>query len=1053
MDTSIRGSYAELRCKSGYSFLTGASHPHELVEQAHALGLVGLAITDRNGVYGMPKAYRASKQYSGFKLIVGAELTIENKPPITFLARDRQAYGVLCRMITTAHANKPKGDACLAWAEVVEYLQRPAALGLVALCDDGTGVDYSTLKQLLGDRLYLPLLRLLDGHDQKRTARTLDLARQYDCKIVATNDVHYHAPNRRVLQDVMTSIRKGTTLKVAGRQLFSNAERYLKSPQQMMRLFKDQPQALRHTLEIAESCVFSPNELRYFYPSEWIPAGETAQGYLTKLVWEGAIKRYPDGIPSRVVEQIEYELKLIAELGFADYFLTIWEIVEFARSRDILCQGRGSAANSVICYCLGITAIDPVRMNLLFERFLSAERGEPPDIDVDFEHERREEVIQHIYEKYGRDRAAMVAAVITYRSRSASREVSKVLEVDLEKFRASEAIERRQRRRSSTNDGTPLENLAHKIADEIYGFPRHLSIHSGGFTLSRDPIIETVPVEPARMPGRTIIQWDKDDLDAIGLLKIDVLALGMLTAIHKACNLAGLEYSTLPSEDPQTYAMIQKADTVGTFQIESRAQINMLGRLQPENFYDLVVQVAIVRPGPIVGKMVHPYLKRRRGLEKADVPHPLLRPILDKTLGVPIFQEQVMKIAIVLGGFTPGEADELRRAIGAWRSSGSIEKMGHKLMQGLLKSGLPREWVERLFMQIKGFAEYGFPESHAASFALIAYASSYLKCHHPAEFCCGLLNSQPMGFYSPHSLVDDAKRHGVRILPVHPAQSKWDNEVVYLEGVSPEGTVTARKPALRLGWRSVKGLGWAEAECLLKERSERPFSSLTDFLSRVKLKSLVLQRLAMGDSFSCFGYDQRHALWEVLSHSGQDDLFSALEPNALQLCLFETLDDYAAIRSDYRSFGLSARGHPMQALRARLTRLPKLTTAAAKKTRHGEAVSLAGLVIVRQRPPTAAGTMFLALEDETGFVDLILHKNVQEKYDELILTHSFLIAHGIAQRDRDSMSLLVKQLRPIYRNDEIVQPSFHGGDERQNSYDGESVRIVRATVPMVGTGL
>ena len=1015
MDTSIRSAYAELRCKSSYSFLTGASHPHELVEQAHAIGLAGLAVTDRDGVYGMPKAYRASKQYPGFKLIVGAELTMENKPPLTLLARDRQAYGVLCRMITTAHADKPKGEACLAWADFVKHLQRPGASGLVALSADGT----DDLKQLFGDRLYLSLVRLLDGHDRKRTARALEISRQYDCKIVATNDVHYHEPGRRVLQDVMTSIRNGTTLKASGRQLFSNAERYLKSPAQMARLFKDEPEFLHRTLEIAESCVFSPRELRYFYPSEWIPEGESAQSYLIKLVWEGAIKRYPDGIPSRVCEQIEHELKLISELQFADYFLTIWEIVEFARSRNILCQGRGSAANSVICYCLGITAIDPIRMNLLFERFLSAERGEPPDIDVDFEHERREEVIQHIYEKYGRDRAAMVAAVITYRSRSASRDVAKAFEIDLEKFREGETV-------------------AQKTADEIYGFPRHLSIHSGGFTLSREPIIETVPVEPARMEGRTIIQWDKDDLDAIGLLKIDVLALGMLTAIHKACDLAGLEYVNIPPEDPETYRMIQKADTVGTFQIESRAQINMLGRLQPENFYDLVVQVAIVRPGPIVGKMVHPYLKRRRGLEKADVPHPLLKPILDKTLGVPIFQEQVMKIAIAVGGFTPGEADELRRAIGAWRSSGSIEKMGQKLMTGLLKSGLPREWVERLFLQIKGFAEYGFPESHAASFALIAYASSYLKCHYPAEFCCALLNSQPMGFYSSHSLVDDAKRHGVRILPVHPNHSNWDNEVMYLEGLLPTGEVKGRKPALRLGWRSVKGLGRIEGERLIHERMQRPFHSLPDFLSRVKLKALVLQRLAMGDSFSCFGYDQRHALWEILSHSKEADLFSGLESaEALQLNLFEKLDDYTAIRNDYRSFGISARGHPMQALRAKLTRLPKLTAAAAKKSRHGEMISLSGLIIVRQRPPTAAGTMFLALEDETGFVDLILHKDVQAKYEELILTHSFLITKGVAQRDRESMSLLVKQLRPIYRDDE----------------DQSDARIARATVPALGAGL
>jgi error-prone DNA polymerase len=863
--------------------------------------------------------------------------------------------------------------------------------------DRFTHADLSTLQDFFQDRLYIPLARLLDGWDEKRTRAAREAKRRYGARVVAVNDVHYHAGARRTLQDVVTAIRHGTTLKDAGNLLFSNAERRLKSAAEMSALFKDLPDALRATLDIADSCVFSPAEIRYRYPSEWIPAGETAQSYLEKLVWQGARGRYPGGTPSNVEAQLKHELKLVNELSFADYFLTIWEIVEYARQKEILCQGRGSAANSAVCYCLGITAVDPVRMNLLFERFISAERGEPPDIDVDFEHERREEVIQHIYEKYGRDRAAMVAAVITYRSRSSIREVTKVLDAP----------------------------LAPAMAEELQGFPRHLSIHSGGFTLSADPLIETVPVEPARMEGRTIVQWDKDDLDAIGLLKVDVLALGMLTAIKKTCDLTKLPYAKIPAEDRATYAMIQHADTIGTFQIESRAQMNMLGRLQPRSFYDLVIQVAIVRPGPIVGKMVHPYLKRRRGIEPIDYPHPKLKPILHKTLGVPIFQEQVMKIAIELAGFTAGEADELRRAIGAWRSSGSIEKVGGRLRAGLLASGLPREWVDRVFEQIKGFAEYGFPESHAASFALLAYASAYLKCHHPAEFTCSLINSQPMGFYSSHSLVDDAKRHGVEVRAVDLNRSEWD--------------CTIEEGALQLGLRVVSGLARVDADKLIAERRARPFTSAGDFLARVRLAPLVLQRLAMGDAFAPFGLEQRDALWEILAQAaatrpeptGQLDLLAGVPARHARYdasdarARFASLDDYDAIRADYDAYRLSTRGHPMTAVRGKLPGLPKATSQHVRRARHGETVTMAGLVIVRQRPSTAGGTVFAALEDEHGLVDLILHKNTQERYGELFLNHSFLIAKGVAQRDAHSVSVLVRQIRAVWKEPDDLRAQSH----------------------------
>jgi error-prone DNA polymerase len=986
IDAAGRG-YAELQCKTNGSFLTGASHPGELVARAAELGLRAIAIIDRDGMYGMPKAYREAKKHPNLKLIVGAEITLENRPPLALIARDRRAYGLLCRMISAAHAGREKGKQCLLWSSFLELMERDESSGLVALASGET--DYEVLKNLFGERLYYPLHRMLDGKDDERTKRALELRRDFSIKILATNDVHYHLPARKPLQDAMTSIRLGTTLKKAGTRLFSNAERYLKAPSTMAELFKDLPEAIDATLEIADSCTFSPAELRYYYPSEWLPAGETAQSFLEKLVRQGVESRYAGSPPQDVQLQISHELKLINELRYADYFLTIWDIVEYARSKKILCQGRGSAANSVVCYCLGITAIDPVRMNLLFERFISVERGEPPDIDVDFEHERREEVIQYIYEKYGRHRAAMVAAVITYRSRSCKRELSKVLEVPLEK--ASE---------------DPRIAL---LSDELYGFPRHLSIHSGGFTLSRDPLIETVPIEPARMPGRTIVQWDKDDLDAIGLLKVDVLSLGMLTALRKTCALVGgIDLATIPADDRATYDMICAADTVGTFQIESRAQINMLGRLKPRTFYDLVVEVAIVRPGPIVGKMVHPYLKRRRGLEPADVPHPDLKPILEKTLGVPLFQEQVMKIAVALAGFSAGEADELRRSMGTWRSNGSIDKLGGRLMAGLLKKGLPQEWVQRIFEQIKGFAEYGFPESHAASFALIAYASAYLKCHHPAEFTCSLLNSQPMGFYSPHTLVEDARHHGVRILPLDPRISNWDCEI--------------EDGALRIGWRVVKGLGKAEADLIIAERERRPFQNLSDFCSRVRLRPGALQTLALGDAFICFGRDQRHTLWEILSHelthrpepSGQLSLFAGLDSASEKN--FEPLDDYQAILADYSSFELSARGHPMKALRQKIAGIPRPTSAQAKQAPHGRSLALAGLLIIRQRPPTAAGTVFATLEDEMGFVDLILHKETYEKYADLFSTYSFLVARGMIQRDQNSASLLVKSIRPLLRD-------------------------------------
>jgi error-prone DNA polymerase len=1043
--------YAELLGKTNHSFLRGASRPEELVARAAELELSAIAVTDVNGVYGMPKAWKQAQE-SRIPLVVGAQLTLQGPdgaeyPPLTLLARDRAAYGVLCRLITAAHAGKPKGMAQLAWAELIEHLGRPGARGLVAIPEAGgapraRAARLGELRELFGDagggpgRIFLPLRRMLDGRDAARTERMRALSARYGIPIVATNDVHYHVPERRRLQDVMTAIREGVTLNAAGRRLFSNCERHLKSHAEMRRLFQDMPEAIARTADIARSCTFRPSELRYRYPSEWIPAGETAQSHLEKLVRQGAAERYPGGVPAESARQIRHELELIDQLGFADYFLTIWEIVDFARGRGILCQGRGSAANSIVCYCLKITAIDPVRMSMLFERFISAERGEPPDIDVDFEHERREEVIQHVYAKYGRDRAAMVAAVITYRSRLAAREVRKALELPERERGASRGHPHEKEPTPEERARLPrAERLALELADELHGFPRHLSIHSGGFTLSADPIIETVPVEPARMEGRTIVQWDKDDLDAIGLLKVDLLSLGMLTCVRKSldCVNAGraraaarageappapLTFTTIPPDDPATYAMIQKADTVGTFQIESRAQMSMLPRLLPACYYDLVVQVAIVRPGPIVGGMVHPYLERRRRPELIDYPHEKLQPILKRTHGVPIFQEQVMAMAIKLAGFTPGEADELRRAIGAWRSSGSIEKMGQRLRKGLLEAGLTREYVDRVFAQIQGFAEYGFPESHAASFALIAYGSAWLKCHYPAEFACALINSQPMGFYSAHTIVDDAKRHGVRVLPVHPNLSGWDCEVVDVPA--------SAERAIRLGWRVAYGLGEEAARAIVAARAARPFASLHDFLSRAArgVRPPTLHQLALGDAFACFGLTGREALWEILNRThgsaadaqGQLQLFPGLGPAPdAAAARFAVPDELARIQSHYAAFGLSTRGHPLQALRLRIPGLPRATTRSARALRRGQHAKLAGLVIARQSPPTARGTTFATLEDEHGFLDLILHADRFERHRELFLRHAFLTVSGRIQRDGEAVSMLVARIEPVER--------------------------------------
>ena len=1045
--------FSELICRTYYSFLRGGSSPEEIVNRAIELGLPALGIVDWNGVYALPKVYHAlqnaKKENEKLpykerrripKLICGAEIAMEpfvasamgaakkqrqtqaqaqaqaqskNKSDfgssLIFYARDRVGYGLLCRLITESYRDQPKGEARLTWKALERLCLEEfydASLGLICvprLMEEDPqvkrGFHWDLLRELFQGRLYLPLGRFLDGKDAIRTDFILGLSRKWNLPVFATNDVAYHSKERRRLHDVLSCIREGVSLSEAGSLLHSNAERYLKSHVHMKELFSDLPKALEKTQSIVEACAFELSELRYQYPTEWVPKGMSSDAYLEQKVWEGAQRRYPRSVPLNVQAQIQHELNLVRKLQYADYFLTIWEIVDFARSKGILCQGRGSAANSAICYCLGITAVDPVRMGLLFERFISAERDEPPDIDVDFESERREEVIQYIYRRYGRDRAAMVSAVVTYRSKLAAREVNKA-------FGKKEEAE--------------LTPLSESIVKELRGFPRHLSIHSGGFTLSAGPVVEIVPVEPARMKDRTIIQWDKYDLDILGLLKVDVLSLGMLSAIQKCLTLLGNRYTfaTIPAEDPDTYALLRRGDAVGLFQVESRAQINMLGRLQPKTFYDLVIEVAIVRPGPIVGKMVHPYLKRRDGKEPISMPHPKLVPILKKTLGVPIFQEQVMQMAISLAGFTPGESDQLRKAMGVWGTKGNVNAMGERLRRGLLQSGLPRGFVDQVFEQIKGFAEYGFPESHAASFALITYVSAYLKCHYPAEFICSVMNSQPMGFYTNYSLINDVKRRGVKVLPVDLNRSVWDSQI------EPDQKGQSQ---IRLGFREVKGMSESEYEALSFQRSIREFESVIDFLSRVSLRAHILERLALGDVFREFGLDQRHALWEVLAH--EDYLLAKASPKR-QLGLFDAFSEMECFQNDYESFRLSLRGHPMQVYRAKLTKLFRLKTIlTAQQIRSYEPqkhskeprVAVAGVAIVRQRPPTAKGVVFATIEDETGLVDLIFQKPVYERYHEWLHSQGLWLVEGLLQMDRHARSVLVKKVSPLLPEDRQVQ--------------------------------
>ncbi len=1073
--------YAELRCRSSFSFLEGASHPEELVDRAADLGLEALALADRGGLYGVVRAHaRARKR--GLPLIVGAEVACDGLGPgpsgLTLLALDREGYAGLCRLLTEAHAGAPLAEGEAPDGTVVRPPEprlpflavAERARGLVALHAGTDAGVAARLRDAFGPRLALTVSRHRVAGEDARIAAVRSVGRRLAIPVAVVNDVHTHERRRQPLQDVLTCVRLGTSVDRVGRRLFPNAERTLKGPAEMARLWADFPEGLAAAADLAASCTFRLEEIRGEHPLPPVlaeaaaAAGEGAGGrdgpvggmdLLRRLVRDGARWRYGGAPPEDVERQLARELALVEQLGYESYFLTVWDVVRFARERGILCQGRGSAANSAVCFALGITSIDPVRTGLLFERFLSAERGEPPDIDVDFEHERREEVIQYVYGRYGRDRAGMVCEVISYRGRSAIRDVGKALglapdQVDrLAKLvgshdAAGEIPAAVLEQAGLDPEGSPAVRHALRLAAEIAGFPRHLSIHVGGFVITKRPLVETVPVQPAAMAGRTVVQWDKDDLAELGLLKVDLLALGMLTALSRSFALLERHrpapcgattdpwpatLAAIPAEEPEVYEMISRADTIGVFQIESRAQMSLLPRLRPRRFYDLVISVAIIRPGPIQGGMVHPFLRRRDGLEEVRYPYEPLRAVLERTLGIPLFQEQAMRLAVVAAGYTPGEADELRRAMTHKRSHERIDEMRGRLTAGMAAKGIPRKDADAILEQLHGFAGYGFPESHAASFALLVYASAWMKRRHPAAFVAALLDSQPMGFYAPHTLVEDAKRQGVEVRGVDAAFSDWE---CTLEGAA-EGRPAApgERPSLRLGLSRIRGLPRAVGEAVLAARREAPFASVEDLARRARLSRAWLARLAEAAALRSLSTGRRAALWTALGlppggEGDVGDLFAGRLPPEAPAVLGEPAAAEEVAR-DYAATGLSERAHPVSFLRAALAARGARTARELHRLPNRAPVEVGGIVIVRQRPETAAGITFVSLEDETGIANLVVMPDVYERFRPLARNAPFLIARGRVERTGKVVNLQVRELLPLSPLEEVRTASrdFH----------------------------
>jgi len=1014
-------TYAELHALSNFTFLRGASHPEELVERAHALGYRALALTDECSMAGMVRAHVRAKAV-GLHLVAGSEATLGDGTRMVLLAPDLEAWAVLCGLVTRGRRRSPKGEYSLGRTDI-EALPRgclalllPRVPGPGRLDDEATALcDARWFAGVFGDDGWLAFEPRRDGLDEARLAQCRRIAAAVGLKLLASGNVHMHHPARRPLQDVLTAIRLGVPVEQAGLALHPSGEWYLKPPDQIARHLP--ADLVRETVAAAARCSFSLDELRYEYPREFVPRGRTPYHHLRRLTAAGMRRRFGRLVPGAVRELLIKELALIRELAYEAYFLTVHDIVEFARSRGILCQGRGSAANSAVCYCLGITEVDPSRMDLLFERFISRERNEPPDIDVDFEHERREEVIQYIYRKYGRDHAALTATVISYRPKSAVRDVGKALGLgahQLDNLASNltwwdgNRLPPERIREAGLDPGNPVVRRLLRLAGEIIGFPRHLSQHTGGFVISHAPLHTLVPVENAAMAERTVIQWDKDDIDALGLLKVDCLGLGMLSAIRRCLALVGETAGTspaladIPPEDPATYDMICRADTIGVFQVESRAQMAMLPRLRPRDFYDLVIEVAIVRPGPIQGDMVHPYLKRRQGLEPIAYPSEAVRRVLERTLGIPIFQEQVIKLATVAAGFTPGEADALRRSMAAWRRRGGLEHFHDKLVRGMRERGYDADFAERIYQQILGFGEYGFPESHAAGFALLVYASAWLKCHHPAAFTCALLNSQPMGFYAPSQLVQDAVRHGVEVRPVDVNASAVDCTLEPSSG----------GPALRLGLRMVRSLSREGTERLVAARTQQAFDSARDLARRAGLDRGDRNALAAAGALDGLSRHRRRAAWDL---SGA--------PPALPLLADAWPDEPApmlrpptvgeAVRDDYASTGLTLGPHPLALVRGELDRRRIRSARRIARTPHGTRVRVAGIVTCRQRPSSASNVVFVTLEDETGYVNLVVWKHVAERDRRALVSARLMAAFGEVQREGEVIHVIVRQLRDM----------------------------------------
>ncbi|MBT9463637.1 error-prone DNA polymerase [Hydrogenophaga sp.] len=1059
--------YAELRCISNFTFLRGASHAEELVERAKALGYSALALVDECSLAGVVRAHVAAKKHQ-LKLLVGSQFQVQCDAPFTLivLACNLNGYGNLCEFITRLRRTSPKGTYHLTLAAIrAEALADCVVVAVPERACDQDQMDTVArwlLQHFIG-RCWLGVTQLRRLDDEMLLHKLRQSSALTAVPLVAVGDVHMHVRSRKPLQDVLTATRIGQPLTACGLALEPNAEQHLRSRLTLGQCYP--PELLAETLAVAARCHFSLDELRYQYPSEVVPEGETPSSYLHRLAWAGAAWRWPQGTPPRFAKQIEYELKLIADMQYEHYFLTVNDIVSFARSQNILCQGRGSAANSVVCYCLGITAVDPERTSLLFERFISRERNEPPDIDVDFEHERREEVIQYLYNKYGRERAALTATVISYRPRSALRDVGKALGfadgalavlAKSTRWWDGRAIETERLLEAGLDpDDLAVRQLLNLTA-QLMGFPRHLSQHTGGFVLTQLPLSRLVPIENASMKDRTVIEWDKDDLDALGLLKVDVLALGMLTAIRKALALIGakegrvIEMPDIPPQDEATYDMICAADTVGVFQIESRAQMSMLPRLKPRSYYDLVIEVALVRPGPIQGGAVHPYLDRRRGLIPVDYPGPRggqdLKEALGRTLGVPIFQEQCMQIAVLAAGFTPGEADDLRRAMAAWKRNGNLHKYERRLVDGMTARGYTTEFAQSVYEQIKGFSSYGFPESHAASFALLVYVSCWIKRHHPAEFLVAMLNSQPLGFYTPSQLVQDAKRHGVEVRPVDVVHSDWDCTLeepssvhaeplsvrveptsVRAEPTSVRAEPVEAPPIVRLGLRLVSGLKAEAAERLITARASKPFSSTQDLARRAGLDQSQMKSLAAADALMGLSGHRRQQVWDAAALKVAPELMKDAPVDEAPLHLPEASEGEAIVW-DYGSLGLTLRRHPLALLRPELTKRRLMSAEELKDAPNGRLVRHCGIVTLRQQPETASGVVFVSLEDETGVVQVIVWKHLRER-QRTVLTQSRLLAvHGVWQREGEATNLIaghLEDLTPLLRGLSTVSRDFH----------------------------